>query len=229
MIIIFIVIALITMISIIITIMIGTTATTMSSITTSFWGSQDRSVLFALLFNPRVAMPTTSPRGERTNHGEEIKKTQLLSLLQYAVCNMVTLHAEEGRQTLRDIASALHCSNVGVRLRYEADYGSDDVVGAFQELTAWNDLLTAEQRSRGDHLYQLYSANADERATSSGGTGGTGGAVDPGLRQILATLVDLRDSVFMVPVWEQLPVLGRQRLQMEIRRQGRSVQASWMV
>ena len=228
MIIIFIVIALITMISIVITIMIGTTATTMSSITTSFWGSQDRSVLLALLFNPRVAMPTTRRTGERTNHSEEeeIQKAQLLNLLSYAVCNMVTLHAEEGRQTLRDIARALHCSNVGVRLRYEADYGSDGVVGAFQELTAWNDLLTAEQRARGDHAYQLYSAKADERATCSGGTGG---AADPGLRQILATLVDLRDSVFMVPLWEQLPRLGRQRYLMEIQRSGRSTQGTYMV
>ena len=159
MIIIFIVIALITMISIVITIMFGTTATTMSSITTSFWGSQDRSVLLALLFNPRVAMTHANEiphrrrrRFERTN---EIKKTHLLNLLRYAVCNMATLHAEEGRTTLRDIASALHCSNAGVRLRYEADYGTDGVVGAFQELTAWNDLLTAEQRSRGSAATSL--------------------------------------------------------------------------
>ena len=152
-IIIFIVIALITMISIVITIMFGTTATTMSSITTSFWGSQDRSVLLALLFNPRVAMTHANEnhhgRRRRCESTNERRKKHLLELLQYAVCNMATLHAEEGRTTLRDIASALHCSNAGVRLRYEADYGTDGVVGAFQELTAWNDLLTAERRSRG--------------------------------------------------------------------------------
>ena len=229
MIIIFIVIALITMISIVITIMFGTTATTMSSITTSFWGSQDRSVLLALLFNPRVAMTHANEnhhgRRRRCESTYERRKKHLLELLQYAVCNMATLHAEEGRTTLRDIASALHCSNAGVRLRYEADYGTDGVVGAFQELTAWNDLLTAEQRSRGDHLYQLYSAYADERA--SGGTGG--GALDPGLHQILATLVDLRDSVSMVPVWEQLPRLGRERYLMEIQRSGTSTQGTYMV
>lgn len=39
---------------------------------------------------------------------------------------------------------------------------------------------------------------------------------DPGLRQILATLVDMRGTVAMADVWANLPRQGRQRLQKEI-------------
>ena len=224
-------IALITMISIIITIRIGTTATTMSSITTSFWGSQDRSVLLALLFNPRVAMPTTKACGsEEIDLAEQI--TNLLERLNYAVTNMEMLHAEPGRHTLCKIARDLHCSHAGIVLRYQADFGTDEVVGNFQELTRWNDLLTPQQRSHGDHLYQQYSVEADldfETACARGDTASTRGAMDPGLRQILEALVDLRDAKEMEILWEVLGRQGKERWNREVRRQGRSVRASWMV
>ena len=76
----------------------------------------------------------------------------------------------------------------------EVDHAARGVVNPLERLERAVSLRAlldpAEQRARGDHAYQLYSGKADERATCSGGTG-TGGAADPGLRQILATLVDL--------------------------------------
>ena len=89
------------------------------------------------------------------------QNTHLVQCLEIASCNQKTLTEDPSHELLPSLAAALHCSTTGVRVRYEARDGSIPAVTAFQQMTKCMDLLTEEQRAKGDKMYEALVAKKE--------------------------------------------------------------------
>ena len=96
----------------------------------------------------------------RQHHNNETKKLHLMNMLQYTIMNQETLNqGEDQRRLLRKVAHTLHCTTVGVRLRYD-NRGNDEMIEAFNS----RDLLTAKQRAQGDDMYSKHVTKVESFA-----------------------------------------------------------------
>ena len=112
------------------------------------------------------------PKRPRTN---EEKKRHFMNMLRYAVMNEETLSAEPDLCALRTVAYNIHCTQVGVRLRYDNRDGNDEVIEAFNRMIMWRDLLTAKQCTAGDLRYESYVTQVQSYARPSERGGEAGG------------------------------------------------------
>ena len=86
-------------------------------------------------------MPRKQSHRKRTNAD---KKGHLVRMLAYAVGNWETVQREQGRHILRAIARSFYLTGAGFRVLHSGH----EIILAFQELTAWCDLLTPAQMTR---------------------------------------------------------------------------------
>ena len=105
-------------------------------------------------------MPRKHAKGK---WGNRQKKGHVVRMVTYAVKNWESVQSAPGRVVLRAIALCLYRTSKGVRLLYD----KPEIIQMFEELTAWCDLLTAEERALSEKKRQEYARNvAHHKATA---------------------------------------------------------------
>jgi hypothetical protein len=160
---------------------------------------------------------TNQKRRKKNNrpHGNAQKKGHFLNVMKYIVNNQQTVSIEPGWKMLRGVARTLHCTANGVRVRFAAEQGEEDdlseLVRCFHELTAWKDLITEEQREKGDLKYADYvrKRNIDRTGGSvvhTSGSQASGSEVhtsphDAGGSKVHTSLQDAGGPEIHTPPW----------------------------
>ena len=93
------------------------------------------------------------------------RKDHFLKILSHAVQNHRSIFQEPDQKSLRMIVYTLHCTCVGIRVRYDATVHMIgwELVRAFVDMTQWRDLISPEDFERGNLKYDTHVIRALER------------------------------------------------------------------